>query len=252
MTITEYNNYFKRYFQKIVKRYVTEKYKDVENIICYFDPYVVSTDINDAHCYDSVIVELSKKDYTKLLNLIVAHNDITFEQLPLYIPMKLYRHIIGSFHFIHIYTPEESPFRRKTFKYPIAVSMTTMHKDAKELVRGEVCSILVESCTPYKEFQSACVHVDIWNGIIEVYVHFYDKEKNLEYTNIYGMIDSQAFLSALHVQSFYEVGEAFGRIKEEYTSKNKSDITWLVQWLDVNGINYLHAEGVSQNEYMWG
>ena len=62
------------------------------------------------------------------------------------------------------------------------------------------------------------------------------------------MINEKDFLRALGVQSCDEVASVLWRMCKNYTSKNISDITWIVQWLDSNGIKYVFAEGEQRRE----
>ena len=81
-------------------------------------------------------------------------------------------------------------------------------------------------------------------GLLEVTIYrFDDEEETTRHCSIYGMIDAKTFMSALNVQSCDEVAKVLWQMCEAYTSKNKSDITWLVRWLDANGIKYVHGEG---------
>lgn len=250
MSIKEYNILFKRHLRRLVEKYVEEKYKDDETILCYFEPYLVFEEEGQAHCYDTELVWLSKEDYISLLFILVIHRGITFEELPLYIPIELYKRVIGAFRFFHYYEPEDHPETLEECGSPMAVVMTTLRADANEIVGDEMVSILIQSCKKCKEFYSAYVHAEIWMGLFEVTIFRYnDEEETTRHCSIYGMIDAKAFLSALHVQSCDEVAEVLWKMCEEYTLKNKSDIAWLVRWLDSNGIRYLHCEGVQKREY---
>lgn len=250
MTIQEYNKTFRQHLHQVVEKYVKEKYKDDEKVLCYFEPYFVDEEEELSHCYDNELVWLSKEEYISLLFVVVIHRGITFEELPLYIPIDLYKRLIGAFRFIHFLGQEDHPIALEENSSPMAIVMRTLKDDVNEIIGDEMTSILVQSCGKCKEFHLANVHVEIWMGVAEVNIYRYeDEEKKTCKHNIYGMIDAKAFLSALHVQSCDEVAEILWKMCEEYTSKNKTDITWLVRWLNTNGIKYVHGEGVQHKEY---
>lgn len=244
MSIQEYNKTFRQHLHQVVAKYVEEKYKDDEKILCYFEPYFVDEE-GLSHCYDNELVWLSKEEYISLLFVVVIHRGITFEELPLYIPVDLYKKLICAFRFIHFIEPDEHPIALEENSSLIAIVMRTLKDDANEIIGDEMTSILVQSCGKCKEFHSANVHVEIWIGLVEVNIYrYFDDEKRECIHSIYGMIDAKEFLTALHVPSCNDVANVLWRMSDKCTSKHKSDITWLVQWLDTNKIQYIHGEGL--------
>ncbi len=244
MTIQEYNQHYRQHLHQVVERYVEEKYKGDEKILCIFEPYFVEEKEGISHCYDTEMVWLSKEDYISLLFVVVMHRGITFEELPLYIPIDLYKQLISAFRFIHYIESTDHPVVMEECGNPMAFVMTTLKQDANDLIGDEMVCVLVQSCKKCKEFHSANVHAEIWMGLLEVTIYLYDdEEETTRHCSIYGMIDAKAFLSVLHVQSRDEVADVLWQMCKTYTSKNKSDVTWLVRWLDANGIRYVHGEG---------
>ncbi len=254
MTIKEYNILFKQHLRGLVEKYVEEKYKDDEKILCYFEPYFVCEEEGRAHCFDTELVWLSKEDYISLLFIIVIHRGITFEELPLYIPIELYKQVIGSFRFIHIYSPDGAPGSMEdSMEEPMAVAMKTLREDADEIIDKEMVRVLVQSCKECNEFHSAFVHFEIWMNLAEVTIYrYYGEDEMTRQQSVYGMIDAKELLSALCVKSCDKVAKVLWKMCEEYSSKNETDITWLVRWLDAKGIKYVHGEGVQKREYVRG
>ena len=255
MTVTEYNKIYSQRLQFLVEEHVAKKYRADEPIVCYFAPYYVYTDEETAHCFEPELVQLSKEDYTTLLFTIIKHHNMTFEELPLYISPELYRHIIESFSFIHVVELNDHPCALEEETYPMAVSMTTLMEDAKEIIGEEMMMTCMQSCESYKEYDSASVCIDIWMGIMEVFIEcekvgdFQQGIDTITHKDIYGMIDASAVLSALKVEKCKEVSNALQRLFKELAAEDESDITWFIRWLEAHGIKYIHAEGSFKREY---
>ncbi len=255
MGIKEYNVIYSQYIERVVERYVMAKYKVVEPITCFFNPYHVNPDTNAAHYFEPELVMLSKEDYSTLLKVIVKHRNLNFHELPLYISKELYQYILYSFNFIAIMEQGAHPFVMEEEALPIAVSMPTLMNDAKEIIGEKMCAMCLQSCSPYKEYDDASVFVTIWMGIMEVEIYCKSTLNTKQDTSIsthkeiYGMIDANAVLSALKVRKYKNVSSALWHLFESYALKDESDIKWLVRWLDERAIKYVRAEGELQRVY---
>lgn len=255
MTITEYNATYSQHIDRIVERYVMTKYKATDTINCFFEPYHINTDTNAAICFEPELVMLSKEGYATLLKVIVKHRNIRFQELPLYISKDLYRHILDSFNFVFIMDPDDHPFAMEEESYPIGVSMSTLMKDAKEII-GEKSNILcLQSCKPLTGYDTANVFVTIWMGIMEVSVDCQKtdgKEPDatiITHRDIYGMINVNAVQQALHIKMYDHLSSVLSRLFEENTSDNQENMTWLARWLDTHNIKFTQAEGTFQRDY---
>lgn len=57
----------------------------------------------------------------------------------------------------------------------------------------------------------------------------------------YGMIDVDKILNILHVKTYKGIYGALRRIRQKLPDK-RSDILWIVRWLDKHKVEYIHAE----------
>ena len=79
----------------LVKQFVETKYPREEYIKCLFDLYEVNpTDNSVAHM--GKIYYPTKEGYIRLLVALLTYPDITFQDLPMYIPSEVYDHISTS------------------------------------------------------------------------------------------------------------------------------------------------------------
>lgn len=255
MSIKEYNAIYSQHIDRMVERYVMAKYKATNYIYCYFNPYHVNIDTNGAFCFEPELVMLSKQDYVTLLKVVVKHRNILFQELPLHISKDLYRHILDSFNFVSIMEPDDHPFVMEEESLPIGVSMTTLLKDAKEIIGDKTDLLCLQSCKPHNGYDIAHVFVTIWMGIMEISINCQKAEgkepdtTTITHKEIYGMIDVNVIMCVLKIKKFNALSAVLTRLFEEYASGNQEDITWLVRWLDSYNIKYTHAEGTFKREY---
>lgn len=243
MTIQEYKEYYDQHLQKKVDKFMKKTYKDAENILCWFYRYF--TDIKHknhivAHPWK---IELDREDYATLLTVLLKHPEITFQELPCFIPYKLYEEILISLRFpaIRHYLRPDDPEPRSN---PIGIDMTSLQDDANAIAGDEPYSFLLNSYTynPKLEFES--LDVIIWIQQMEVRISYtINKQAN---TVIYGMIDVEAVKKALRVKTNKGIESSLSRYGKKLP-KEKSDIFWLVRWLDSHGIKYVYAEDKIMN-----
>lgn len=77
-----------------VDKYMKKSYNDGKYILCWFKLY--SVDIEKLHCpKDWLGKTFRKRDvYVTLLTLLLKHPEMTFQELPRYIPLQLYEDLL--------------------------------------------------------------------------------------------------------------------------------------------------------------
>ena len=262
MTIAEYNAYYRQNLQRIVENYVEKKYGKDESILCSFNPFYVETNekdgvANHGHLLyiEPEVVMLTKEDYCSLLFAAVQHPGLVFQELPFYIPIKLYRHIVNSFSYVSVLDSDNHPDVMNGESMPIAVHMTTLLADAREIIGNDRCFDNMQRCSPYRNYEQASVDVKICMGIMEVYVDC-ENSGNMSldinatrHRDIYGMIDAQKVMSVLNVKTCKDIPNALHQLFAESTVADQNELTWLIRWLDIHGIAYIHAEGDQERVY---
>lgn len=268
MTIAEYNTYFRQHLQRLVEEYVTKKYVGDDYIRCFLNPFYVQTlkdengvfKENDGylHYYEPDLALLVPKDYCTLLYAVVQHPGLVFQELPFYIPIELYRQLVDALSCTNVLDAYEHPnLLDNCESSPVAVHMTTLLEDAAEIVGEDMCTSLIQTYRPYRNYTEASVHIEICIGLMEVYIDYEnsgDMSKrimNKRHREIYGMIDLKKVMSALKVEGYAEVKDALRQLYAEFSSEEQDSLKWIIRWLDQQGINYIHAEG-SEEERISG
>lgn len=241
MTIQEYKKYYDQHLQKIVDKYMKKAYKDAEYILCWFYRYYIDIKHKNRIVEYPWKIELDREDYVTLLTALLRHPEITFQELPCYIPYKLYEEILIYLRFpaIRHYLRPDDPEPRSN---PIAIEMTTLQEDVHEIAGDEPYSFLLNSYTYNPKFEFESLDVIIWIQQIEVRISYTINKQ--AHTAIYGMIDVEAVKKVLRVKTYKGIESALNRYGNKLP-KEKSDIFWLVRWLDSHGIKYVYAEDKS-------
>lgn len=121
------------YLQKQVDKYMKTRYNNDKYILCWFDLYTIEKeDARHSERWPEK-VDLKREVYTNLLFLLLKHPEITFQELPRYIPVNLYEDLLFYLHFPttrHSMYPD-SPRGRSL---PIAVEMSTLQRDVQAIV----------------------------------------------------------------------------------------------------------------------
>lgn len=60
-----------------------------------------------------------------------------------------------------------------------------------------------------------------------------------------GMIDVDQIMNILHVKTYKGIDGSLWRISQKLPDE-KSDIHWIVRWLDKHKVEYIHAEEISE------
>ena len=238
MTIQEYKNYYDQHLHKKINKYMKKTYRDAEYLLCWFNRYFIDIKLKNRVIEYPWNFELKRDEYVALLTVLLKHPEITFQELPCFIPCKLYEDLLFYLRFPtvrHYLRPDDIEPRSN----PIAIEMTTLQEDVHEIAGDEPYSFLLNSYTynPKLEFES--LDVIIWIQQMEVRISYTINKQ--AHTAIYGMIDVEAVKKALRVKTNKGIESALSRYGNKLP-KEKSDIFWLVRWLDSHGIKYIYAE----------
>lgn len=235
MSIEEYKSYYDAYLQEHVDEYMKKRYNKATYILCWFNLYYV--DIKKLRCpKDDLGKTFLKRDtYTTLLSLLLKHPELTFQELPRYIPPRLYEDLLfylqlpTTRHFIYPDTPHSRSM-------PIAVEMTTLQRDVHEIAEDEPYSFCINSNTP--EFEFEVISVSIWMKKMEIDLRY--TSKNHKVNAIYGMIDVESVKNALKVKTYKGIDGAFWRMWNKMPN-DKSDVFWIIRWMDRHSITYVKS-----------
>ena len=174
-----------------------------------------------------------------LLSVLLKHPEVTFAELPRFIPEGLY---IDMLYFLlfpttrHINNPD-LPIRRHN---PIAVEMTTLQEDVRAIAQDEPYNFTLYCDTPDAKFE--CILVSIWMKKMEVKIDYTIGERNV--VAQYGLIDIEHIKEILHVKTYRGIHGALYRISQKLPD-DRSDIMWIKRWLDKHQVEYIHAEEIS-------
>lgn len=241
MSIVEYQKYYDQFRLNQIEQYLDTKYtKKSEYIFCVFDIYSFDTKRNKvSKSYGKMPPK--KADYVLLLSILLKHPEITFAELPRFIPEHLY---IDMLYFLRFPTTchPNNPDLPIHHHDPIAVGMTTLQEDVRAIAQDEPYNFSLYSNTPEAEFES--ILVSIWMKKMEVKIDYTIGKRNV--VAKYGMIDVEQILNILHVKTYKGIDGALWRIGQKLPD-DKSDIHWIARWLEKHEVEYIYAEEVSDN-----
>lgn len=86
--------YLKSYIKKLVSRYMRKKYKSEDTISCRFDMYRIDIEHNNKIDKYHWAAELTKREYSSIMRTLLEYPNLTFQDLPHYISLKIYEKII--------------------------------------------------------------------------------------------------------------------------------------------------------------
>ena len=220
----EYNN--------LVKQFVETKYPREEYIKCLFDLYEVNPTDNSVTHHEKTYYS-SKDGYIHLLVALLTYPDITFQDLPMYIPLDVYNHMLIGLRFPryeHICKLSINPRHRK----PIAVEMTTLQQDAREIAGEDMYSFLLPPYNDKNSFQEISVFLECRKMEIKV-THV--KEDALRFLT-FNKIDAEKVQQLLNMSDFRGIETALKDMYNALSAEEQSDIFWLIHWLDRNDLKY--------------
>lgn len=236
MTVEEYKLYSGQKQLETINKFLAHKYKSNKYILCWFDLFIVDVKKRNRLYVNPEKIEIARDDYAALLNIMLKYPDLTFEDLPAYIPEQLYKQLIVLLRFPifgHITNITIDPHRRN----PVAVEMATIQRDVYEIIGEGMHSFLLQSYTQTSRYQD--VGVKLWMKQMEISMNYV--EGNHFVTSIYGMIDVDELKIALKVRTNKGIESALKRMCMKL-QKNETDLFWIIRWLDRHEINYVHAE----------
>ena len=235
MSIQEYQEHRDLQILQEVEKYVQKRYKSCEHFLCWFDVYTI--DITKDKCskrypYES---EIERNDYVTLLKVLLKHPDITFPELPRFIPEKLYVDILSWLRLPATrHCSHSSSFGTRS--NPIAVEMTTLQEEVQRIAGDKPYSFDFFMFT--LEHKMVCYDVTIWMRMMEIEVCYDQSENRCE--DVYGMINVDTLKKHLHVKTYRGLEGAIRRMNVKHFEAG-TDALWLIHWLDSNRIKYVYA-----------
>ncbi len=213
--------------------------KKSEYIFCVFDIYSFDAKRNKvSKSYGKMTPK--RADYAYLLSVLLKHPEITFAELPRFIPEHLYIDMLYYLLFPTTRHPNNPDLPIHRFN-PIAVEMTTLQEDVKAIAQDEPYNFSLYCNTPEAKFE--CILVSIWMKKMEVKIDYTINKRNV--VAKYGLIDVEQIKEILHVKTYRGIHGALYRISQKLPD-DKSDILWIKRWLDRHKVKYIHAEDISE------
>lgn len=224
----------------LIREFLKSKYARQDVIDCRFDLYHIdfkSKRRRIKHCkFDKRIIPLSMTEYTQLMVVLLAFPDITFQDLPMYIPLKLYDQLLVLLRFprySHICNLSMHP----NHSQPVAVEMTTLQRDAREIAGEDIYSFgfPLKATGPFEEIS---IHLE--RRLMDVTISMI---RNGRLVNLYyKKIDAIAVEQILNVNDFRGIERELTRVYEQLANNANLNIFWIVQWLDENSLKYIYSE----------
>lgn len=219
-------------YTHLVKQFVEAKYPREEYIKCLFDLYEVNPTDNSVTHMEKIYYP-TKDGYIHLLVALLTYPDITFQDLPIYVPSEVYDHMLVGLRFPryeHICNLSIHPRHRK----PIAVEMTTLQQDAREIAGEDMYSFLLPPSHQQGAFQELAVYLECRRMEIKV-THV--KEDALRFLT-FSKIDAEKVQQLLNVSDFRGIETALNEMYDALSAEEQADLFWLIHWLDKNNLNY--------------
>lgn len=158
MTLQEYKTYYDQCILNQIEQYLNTKYtKNMEYIFCRFDVYSFDIKRNKVSMTDEKMIP-KRADYAFLLSVLLKHPEVTFAELPRFIPERLYVDMLCFLRFpttCHPCSPD-CPRRRSM---PMAVEMITLQEDAQAIAKDVPYHFVLHSNTPNAEYGSISVSI---------------------------------------------------------------------------------------------
>lgn len=235
MNILEYQIKKEQDVLQKVEKYMQNRYKSCEHFLCWFDVYNV--DIKKDKCNKGYPckAEIDRNDLVTLLTVLLKHPDITFSELPRFIPEELYLDILSWLRF---------PTTRHSSHVnilgarsnPIAIEMSSLQEEAQRIAGDEPYTFEFFIFTP--EHMMVNYDVTIWMKQMEVKVCYDQSENHCE--EVYGMINVDTVKKYLRVKTYRGLEGAIRRRNDKHFEAG-SDALWLIHWLNNNKIKYVFA-----------
>lgn len=236
--ITKYRKEAAREYVGIVQQFIKNKYARDEHIDCQFDLFYHDSDNLRKAKHHKAMLPLPKVVYTQLMVVLLTYPDLTFQDLPVYISRGLYDGLLRALYFprySHVYNLSVHP----SHFGPIAVEMTTLQKDAREIAGEDIYTFALppEIDNNFRELSVRCECRKL-----DVMVMQLEAENNRVAFYSYCKIDAAALQLLLNVSDFRGIEQAWNEIYESLPVEKQDDMFWLVHWLDEHSISYVYKE----------
>lgn len=229
----------------LVQEFIKSKYTRQRVIECQFDLYHLELGNKKPRVrhgkLDKCVIQLSKSEYTYLLVVLLTFPDITFQDLAVYVPRRVYDHLLLLLRFPRfdqVCNLSIDPKRRQ----PVAVDMITLQDDAREIAGEDMYTFLLPP--PIDNYlQEVSAHCECRKVEFKVMRFEYDKERLAVYS--FGSIDAAQLEKKFGVSDFRGIKEALLKIYDSLPHEEQSDVFWPIHWLDKNDIHYIKREEFS-------
>lgn len=228
-------------YVSLVQHFIKKKYAHEERIDCRFDIYYHEADNLRKVKHHKLVLPLPRIAYTQLMVVLLTYPDLTFQDLPVYIPRGLYDGLLCALYFprySHVYNLSVHP----SHYGPIAVEMTTLQKDAREIAGEDMYTFLLPPLIN-DSLQDVSVHCECRKVEFKVMRFEHDKERLAVYT--FGHIDAAQLENTLGVSDFRGIKEALLKIYNTLSHEEQSDVFWPIYWLNKNNIRHMRKEEFS-------
>ena len=229
--------YLKRHIKKLVSQYMRKKYKLEETISCRFDMYRIDIEHEDKIDKYFWNAELTKREYSSIMRTLLEYPNLTFQDLPHYISLKIYEKLI-----LHLRFPYFGNvcglYIDPSRSLPVAVEMTTLQKDAHEIAGEDMYSFsLPISQKNIRDSQGINLRLKKMEIIMWHYSGLFPRV-----TAKYIDIDAIEVERALGVENFRGIEKVLYTMYQKIVEKEDVEPLWLIHWLDENSISYTRLE----------
>ena len=215
--------YLKSQIKKLVSQYMRRKYKSEETISCRFDMYRIDIEHDDKIDKYHWAAELTKREYSSIMRTLLEYPNLTFQDLPHYISLKIYEKLI-----LHLRFPYFGNvcglYIDPSRSLPVAVEMTTLQKNAHEIADDR---------------DSQGVNLRLKKMEITMWHHSGSFPR---VTARYIDIDALEVEKVLGVNDFRGIETALNIVYQEMVNKADPGPFWLIHWLDANSIIYIKED----------
>ena len=236
--------YLKSYIKKLVSRYMRKKYKSEDTISCRFDMYRIDIEHNNKIDKYHWAAELTKREYSSIMRTLLEYPNLTFQDLPHYISLKIYEKII-----LHLRFPYFGNvcglYIDPSRSLPVAVEMTALQQDAYEIAGEDMYSFSLP-ITQKKIRDSQGINLRLKKMEITMW-HYSGLFPRV--TAKYIDIDALEVERALGVDNYRGIENALNIMYQKIVGKDDPGQLWLIHWLDENSISYTMLE---EGEYHGG
>lgn len=226
-------DYLKSHIKKLVTQYMKKKYKSEKTISCRFDMYRIDIEHEDKIDKYHWAAELTKREYSSIMKTLLEYPNLTFQDLPHYIPLKLYEKLI-----LHLRFPYFGNvcglYIDPSRSLPVAVEMTTLQQDAHEIAGEDMYSFSLP-ITQKNIRDSQGIDLRLKKMEITMWKHFGLAPRVI---GRYIDIDALEVERVLGVVDFRGIEKALNTLYQKIVEIEDSEPLWLIHWLDANSISY--------------